>query len=152
MTAEVRFSFATTNDLSVLLPLVEAFHQHEGVQISASLRHAAIEGLLSNTLHGRIILAYKGNELSGYSALCYGYAIEFGGREAFVDELFIVPEHRGQGIGEALLDRALETMQTDGIKAVHLEVGRLNAKAQALYQKRGFLLRSDYHLMSTLLS
>ena len=87
----------------------------------------------------------------GYLALCYGYSIEFGGRDAFVDELFVLEDRRSLGIGGRLLDHARDAATAAGIVALHLEVDRENGGARRIYERRGFAARSRFHLMSATL-
>jgi ribosomal protein S18 acetylase RimI-like enzyme len=64
--------------------------------------------------------------------------MEYGGRDAFVDDLFIVAAHRGRGLGTAALAQARAYCVAQGVRAVHLEVARDNAPAQAVYRRAGF--------------
>ena len=80
-------------------------------------------------------------------AVCFGYSLEFGGRDAFVDEIYLLPEARGQGIGTQAMQTMIETCRTNGIQAIHLEVSPDNESAVAYYQKCGFE-RRNFSLMS----
>lgn len=51
----------------------------------------------------------------------------------------IVEEHRGKGIGEALMRAALEQARRAGMKRVELTVRADNERAIALYRKIGFV-------------
>lgn len=85
----------------------------------------------------------------GYVAISFGFSIEFGGRDAFIDEIFVSSEYRGSGYGrEALALMKAEVARHD-IKALHLEVTRTNKRAQQLYRSLGFSEREKYFLMST---
>jgi ribosomal protein S18 acetylase RimI-like enzyme len=64
--------------------------------------------------------------------------MEYGGRSAFVDDLFVRPAARQRGVGRALVERARAICEALGIRAMHLEVARENAPAQALYRAVGF--------------
>jgi len=68
--------------------------------------------------------------------------------DAFVDELFLLPEARGQGLGEAALDHLARELAGRGVVALHLEVGRGNAEAQRFYRRKGFEMRDGYFLMT----
>jgi ribosomal-protein-alanine N-acetyltransferase len=57
---------------------------------------------------------------------------------AEVLNLAVVPEHRGRGLGGALLDAGLTAIRTRGGSEVFLEVRASNTVAQALYAARGF--------------
>ena len=58
--------------------------------------------------------------------------------EAWIPELVVSERFRGQGIGRALLDRALRTAQERGAGRAVLESGAQRATAQALYRSLGF--------------
>ena len=79
-----------------------------------------------------------------YLVLCWGYSLEFGGRDAFVDELYAIPGVRGQGIGTRLLDLAEDRCRARGVTALHLEVERANTRAQDLYRRHGYFDHSRY--------
>jgi hypothetical protein len=55
-----------------------------------------------------------------------------------LDELYIVPERRGQGIGEALLHAALEVARAAGARSVDLEIETGHERAASLYERNGF--------------
>ncbi|MDX1513617.1 MAG: GNAT family N-acetyltransferase [Gammaproteobacteria bacterium] len=143
-----RLAPAGPDDLEVLLPLVRAYHEFEGVSLSDGARRAAVARLLGNKELGAIWLISVGGAVVGYVALCFGYSIEFGGRDAFVDELFILEPHRGQGIGRAALAAVRDEAASLALGALHLEVDRENHRARSLYRSLGFESRERFHLMS----
>ncbi|HTU26454.1 MAG TPA: GNAT family N-acetyltransferase [Pirellulales bacterium] len=55
-----------------------------------------------------------------------------------IQNLGVTPEHRGQGLGRALLLQALNGFQQAGLKQAFLEVTAQNAGAIHLYQQIGF--------------
>ena len=56
-----------------------------------------------------------------------------------IQNLGVTPERRGQGLGRALLLRALAGFQQAGLKQAFLEVTAQNAGAIHLYQQIGFV-------------
>jgi hypothetical protein len=56
-----------------------------------------------------------------------------------IQNLGIVPEYRGGGLGTMLLFRALEGFRESGIRRVHLEVTSQNDGAIRLYRRLGFV-------------
>jgi len=140
---------ADQSHLGVLLPLVRAYHEFEHVVMSDGERKAAIEPLLqAGSSLGRIWLIRWRGDVVGYGALCFGYSIEFRGRDAFIDELFIVEPARGHGLGTRVLGLMKSEAAELGIVALHLEVARSNTKARQFYEKQGFCARERYFLMS----
>ena len=76
--------------------------------------------------------------LLGYLAVTFGWSLEWGGRDAFVDELYLAPSHRGGGIGRTAIALAEDACRAAGVRALHLEVERENARGRALYARAGF--------------
>ena len=89
--------------------------------------------------------------MAGYIALTYGYSLEFGGRDAFIDEFYIRPDFRGEGLGQTILGLIQQEAERLGIRALHLEVARTNLRAQRLYARANFQPRNKYVLMSATL-
>ena len=147
-TAVLSLQPAGPADLERLLPMVRAAHDHEDVQQSESLRRQAVAGLLGEGAPGRIWLLQLDGETIGYAAVCFGYSIEFGGRDGFIDELFILAPYRGRGPGRDAMAQLLQQARDLGVRALHLEVARDNELAQRLYRTAGFTLRERYALMS----
>ncbi len=57
-----------------------------------------------------------------------------------IQNLGVLPEYRGQGIGSALLCQAIEGFRRCGMRRVRLEVTAENHRAIALYRRFGFRL------------
>ncbi|MCB0192404.1 MAG: GNAT family N-acetyltransferase [Anaerolineae bacterium] len=142
---------AEPTDVHVLLPLVRHYHAFEQIEMSDADRFKAFSPLLGENSLGQIWLIFSSEQVVGYIALCYGYSIEFGGRDAFVDEFFIEAPARGQGLGRSVLDAIKSEAAKQGIVALHLEVARTNRRAKALYAHLGFEARDHFHLMSCFL-
>lgn len=55
-----------------------------------------------------------------------------------IQNVGVIPEHRGQGLGRALVLRALEGFRDAGVQRVALEVTAANKPAVELYRRLGF--------------
>ncbi len=55
-----------------------------------------------------------------------------------VKSMFVAPEARGKGVGEALLARLETTARAKGLRAMKLETGNLLHAAHRLYERAGF--------------
>lgn len=60
------------------------------------------------------------------------------GPEAEIADLAVAPGRRRQGIGGALLRRAIEELVKDGVRTFYLEVRESNSAARTLYEANGF--------------
>ena len=99
----IELTLAKPEDLGLVLPLVQAYHEFEGIGSSAVERESAIGRLLADNSLGAIWTIRADGVPCGYIALCRGFSIEFNGFDAFVDEFYLLPEFRGKGIGKLVL-------------------------------------------------
>ncbi len=136
MSSSIRL--ASSADIDVLLELLGEFYAESSFDLDLLAARAALEQLIQGQSIGRVWLVLSDDEPVGYIALTLGFAMEYYGRDAFVDDLFIRPEHRAKGLGTLAMDTLEDTCRVLGVRAIHLEVGRGNEAAQALYRKRGF--------------
>ena len=148
---EITLELAAPTQLEELLPLVAAYHAFEEVETSKEQRRSSVGKLLQDKNLGEIWLVRKLDSLIGYIAVSYSYSIEFGGRDAFVDEFFIAVAERGMGVGGHVLKEIAMLLRARGIVAVHLEVDGQNERARAAYARAGFSSREKYHVMSLVL-
>jgi GNAT superfamily N-acetyltransferase len=145
-------SVAEPADLDRLLPLVRAYHALEQIERTDDERRASLAPLLGYNPFGTIWLVLGDDEAIGYIALCFGYSIEFDGRDVFVDEFFLVESARGRGLGRRVFGDVSAAAAELGIVALHLEVARSNSRARRFYESLSFAARDRYHLMSRPLS
>jgi ribosomal protein S18 acetylase RimI-like enzyme len=138
---------ATLDDVATLVGLMRAFYAEDGHAFREDAARRALVGLLEGTAHGRVLVIETDGETAGYAAVTFGYSLEFHGRDAFLDELYVRPERRGAGLGRAAIERAVEICRAEGIGAIHLEVGAGNDPARRLYEGAGFVDRA-HHLMT----
>ncbi|MGE4427861.1 MAG: N-acetyltransferase family protein [Solirubrobacteraceae bacterium] len=61
--------------------------------------------------------------------------------EAYLAELYVVPELRGRGLGGALLDAAIALARREGADRIELGTSEDDVAARALYESRGFINR-----------
>ena len=140
---------AQSSELESLTELVTAYRREEKEPFDHSGVAKALSQLIERPELGRAWLIRLEEKDIGYLLLCFGFSLEFLGRDAFIDELFIVPEHRGRGVGTQILQQTLQEAAALGVKMLHLEVEHGNTPAERLYRSLGFIGREKYYLMST---
>jgi ribosomal protein S18 acetylase RimI-like enzyme len=150
-TPDITLELAGTSQLQELLPLIAAYHAFEEVESSLEQRRSSVAKLLTDKSFGEIWLIRKLDGLIGYIAVCYSYSIEFGGRDAFIDEFYIEVAERGRGIGSKVLADVSALLRERDIVALHLEVDGTNERAKSAYERMGFSSRDKYHVMSLVL-
>ncbi len=129
---------ATEADLPRLLPMMVDFNRLESIDWTFERGERALRQLLSSPELGFVGLGEVDEQTCGYFVLTYGYDLEWNGRDAFLTELYLVPEARGRGLGRLLLGAAEATAVGRGSRALHLMVRPENAPAFGLYVRMGF--------------
>ncbi|HKV80103.1 MAG TPA: GNAT family N-acetyltransferase, partial [Candidatus Sulfotelmatobacter sp.] len=103
----------------------------------AKARVALIE-LLQNPSLGCAWLILDRDTPVGYAVLCFGYSLEWLGRDAFVDEFYLREEYRGRGWGKKSMAFVEDAARGLGVRTLHLEVMEGNSAALHLYERIGF--------------
>jgi ribosomal protein S18 acetylase RimI-like enzyme len=138
---EPRFRPAAAPDVPALLKMMEELYAEDGGNFDRSPASAALGALIGDPALGGVWLLEDAEGACGYVVLTLGYSLEFHGRDAFVDELFVRPRRRGAGLGAAALSLLEEECRRRGVRALHLEVTPDNRPAVDLYTRHGFTLR-----------
>lgn len=139
---------AKPENLDKLLPLAAAFHAERGIGTDDDHRRRALMPLLEGSPFGAVYLMGPPRAPIGYVVLTFGWSVEYGGMDAFVDELYVRPGVRRRGIALEALNGLRNMLKSAGVVGLHLEVDKEDAATQRLYQRAGFRLHERYVLMS----
>jgi ribosomal protein S18 acetylase RimI-like enzyme len=82
-----------------------------------------------------------GDGPDGFAQLRYRPSLYAEGLEAHLQELYVVPEKRGQGLGRALMDAVLAEARAGGATYIDLGTSEDDEAARALYESSGFTNR-----------
>jgi len=134
----IEFRLAENSDIDILIPFIQALHEHDNLPFDEAKTRQALIILIGNLDLGETWLIYYETNIAGYLVLTLGYSLEYHGRDAFIDEIYIRDEFRGLGIGKKSIQFAEERCRILGVQALHLEVERANVNAQKFYHKTGF--------------
>jgi GNAT superfamily N-acetyltransferase len=104
---------------------------------------ACLSELLRNSAYGVAFLVWNAQTPVAYLVICFDYSLEYRGKGAWIDELFVARSHRGQGVGTQLLDLAESASREHHAQFLHLEVSHGN-RAIELYRRRGFVDHQRY--------
>ncbi len=144
---KTKLHMAKPDDLQKLLGMVASFHAETGIVQDDEARRAAVLPLLEGNPLGVVYIIGPRNAPVGYIAISFGWAIELGGIDGFIDEFWIRPAVRNKGMGGEALAALMPALRDAGVKALHLEADR-NSPVSALYGRLGFQPRERYCLMT----
>lgn len=141
---------ATTSDLDRLLELQRGFYVEQGYPYDAAAMRHVWPRLLTDPWLGQAWLAEEDRQAVAYVVATLGYSLEHLGRDAFVDELYVAPPHRGRGLGRAALEQVERWCRHQCVRVLLLEVEDVNDDAHALYTRAGFVAGSRHLLRKTI--
>ncbi|MBR9787131.1 MAG: GNAT family N-acetyltransferase [Vibrionaceae bacterium] len=138
---------ACFDDISILNDLMFDLHDEHHVQSPELFKTA--EEIEQEKSIGRYIdnpeclvyVASKDDEIIGFVSGHFCELISVVSKPVMmgsVDELYVLPEFRKQGVAKALLDKIESTFINYGAKQMFVEVWNFNQQALALYEKQGF--------------
>jgi ribosomal protein S18 acetylase RimI-like enzyme len=137
-TLTVSLEPARPADLPTVLAWMRDLYEHEHIPFDPVATEATIRELLDHPELGRVYLLCADRRRVGYAVVALGFSVEFGGRSAFLDELYVKPSSRGRGAGSIALRLLQSACRKMGARSLALEVHQENARAEALYRREGF--------------
>jgi GNAT superfamily N-acetyltransferase len=145
-TAQIRTAVAS--DVPRLLPLIEQYWRFEGiVGFEATLVAAQCTRLLSMAQLGCGWIAEVDGTAVGYLLAVYVFSLEHLGLTAEIDEFFVTPAARAQGVGTRLLHAAEALFVQKGCTNVSLQLARVNDPGREFYRRHAYRDRSGYELL-----
>jgi len=143
----VRLVAVTTEGMKRVIPFVRAFYEHFNYPYDEQVKVAVLHRMLREKSLGRMWrIRHEGADV-GYVLLAFLFSLEFNGRIAFLDELFIEPSCRRKGVGAAVLKTVEDICLRLGINVLRVESEAQNAMARELYARLGYVDHGR-HLMS----
>ena len=130
---------ATAADAPVFGRLLHAFNaEYDEPTPSASEIAERAAPLIES---GEVTVLLVGDGPEGFAELRFRPSLYTGGLDAYLEELYVVPERRGRGLGRALLEAAMDYARARGAEHIDLNTSEDDVAARALYERTGFTNR-----------
>ena len=130
---------ARKKDLEKLVDLLGVlFAQEADFVPDATKQRRALEAILADPRIGRIYVAREGDRVVGMVSTLYTISTAEGGKAAWLEDMVVLPECRGRGIGAALLSHAVVGSRDEGCLRLTLLSDEDNDLAHAVYASEGF--------------
>jgi GNAT superfamily N-acetyltransferase len=110
------FTLANLSDTDELVELMREFYVVEHLAFDEGAARGALRQILSEGRFGVVHLIRVGALTAGYLVVTFGFSLEFHGRDAFIDELYLRENFRGSGIGKASIEFAAAVCRAEGIQ------------------------------------
>jgi GNAT superfamily N-acetyltransferase len=126
-------------DLVELLPLMRAYADFYAVHPSDAALLRMSGALIADPVHEGVQLIARDPDGSaiGFATVFWTWSTLSASRLGVLNDLFVTPDARGRGTGEALIQAALAQCRRHGAAQLSWQTARDNARAQALYDRLG---------------
>ncbi|MCZ6531211.1 MAG: GNAT family N-acetyltransferase [Chloroflexi bacterium] len=136
--SEFRIEPATESDISLILSFIKGLAQYEGLAHEV----VATEDNLRESLFGpgastEAVIAYSATEPVGFAVFFQNYSTFLGRCGLYLEDLFVLPEWRGRGLGRSLLGYVARIAVTRGCGRLEWSVLDRNEPAIRFYRALG---------------
>ena len=144
----IRIERATERDVPLILALIN------GLAVYEKLAHevTATEDGLRQTLFGarpsaEVVIAYAGDTPAGFALFFPNYSTFLGKPGLYLEDLFVLPEWRGHGLGLALMTHLAKTAVERGCGRFEWSVLDWNEPAIGFYKSLGARLMDGWSIV-----
>lgn len=142
---DIRIVPARESDVPMVYSLIQRLAEYE--RLSHELE--ATEDGIRDAMFGdwpiiEVLLAYVGPEVAGYALFFHTFSTFVGQRGLYLEDLFVVPEHRGRGIGKRLLAHLAKLASERRCRRMEWAVLDWNESAIRFYKSIGAVPMGDW--------
>ena len=130
---------ATQADIPGIVRLIQALAQHDGVPApdSRSLREV-LQTLLRRESTQYIVAVDDAGLVIGTMQLDFRLTTWEAATYAYIEDFFVEEQHRGQGVGSAMLQLARQLSRQWGCVRMDLDVLQSSVDTRRFYERHGF--------------
>ena len=131
-------------DVGDLVPMLADYCTFYRVDPGRERLEALVRELLERPEEGGQLIAHdEDREATAFATFYWTWNTLVADRVAVLHDLFVRPEHRGHGVGRALIDACLDVARERGVARLMWNTEPGNATAQRLYDSLPGVERSD---------
>jgi ribosomal protein S18 acetylase RimI-like enzyme len=143
--AGVTIRRAVLRDVEALVPLFDSYRQFYEQSSNPELARRFLSERLERG-ESTVFIAEDGRRAVGFAQSFPMFSSVSAARIYVLNDLFVAPEARRRGVGQALLAASLEFARAVGAARVTLSTSVTNCPAQALYEATGWEKETDYYV------
>jgi len=110
--------------------------------------HRALAPLLAGGMEGAVWMIGPSKAPIGYCVVTFGWSVEAGGREAWVEDIYVRPSVRRRGIGREIVNAVSVSLRQGGVKRLNARLPRMAHSAKDFAGACGFDGDSDTAYLS----
>jgi GNAT superfamily N-acetyltransferase len=135
---ELRIDPIAAEQMDELLPLIASYQRfYEAEQIDDEHNRAFFSRFLAPSADGMLLGAWRDDDLAGYACLYWSFTSIAPAETVLMNDLYVDPAHRGQGVGRALIEASAAVGRERGAQRLEWMTAPSNETAQRLYDSTG---------------
>ncbi|GAB1542027.1 GNAT family N-acetyltransferase [Scytonema sp. NUACC21] len=139
--------FSEPTDCDVLFELVQALAEYEKLSHAVTGNALALqEHLFGSPKYAEAILAEYEGQAVGFALFFHNYSTFLTKPGIYLDDLFVLPEYRRQGIGKSLLTKVAQIAVERGCGRLEWSVLDWNEPAIVFYRRMGASILEDWRI------
>jgi GNAT superfamily N-acetyltransferase len=137
-TPHVRLQPATDRDVGIILRFIRELAAYEQIAHEVTATEEVLrESLFGSHPAAEVVIAYAGDEPAGFAVYFHTFSTFLGRRGLYLEDLFVVPQWRGLGLGRRLLAYVARIAVERGCGRMEWSVLDWNEMALGVYRKIG---------------
>ncbi|MFN2601192.1 MAG: GNAT family N-acetyltransferase [Gemmatimonadaceae bacterium] len=154
-TSAIRVVSATERDTPLILSFIRRLAEYERLaEACVATEESLRETLFGDSPSAEVIFAYYGDTPVGFALFFHNYSTFLAQRGVYLEDLFVLPEARGKGVGYALLSELARITLSRNCGRMEWAVLKWNQPAIDFYERVGAQPLHDwdvYRITGTLL-
>ncbi len=139
MNENMHITTATLDDISALSELLTTlFSQEQEFKPEPALQQQGLTAIVTNPAVGEVFVVRENNHVIAMITVLYSVSTALGAKVAFFEDMVVTENARGEGVGSALIQYAIQHVTSIGCQRISLLTDDDNQLAQQFYHKHGF--------------
>jgi GNAT superfamily N-acetyltransferase len=138
---------ATEEDIPQILAFIQGLAEYEKLSDSCVATEKSLrETLFGEHRYAEVLIARLGDTPVGFVLFFHNYSTFLARPGIYLEDIFVLPEHRGKGVGKALLGRVARIAHDRGCGRLEWSVLDWNNPAIEFYKKLGATVMPDWRI------
>ena len=136
---------AAVTDCEAIVSLIRGLAVYEHLEDQMINTPQRMEQVLFEEKAARAMVCEADGAVVGYCIYFYSNSTFIGKKGIWLEDLYVLPEYRGHGIGKAFFKALADTALNEDCMRLEWSVLNWNAPSIAFYEKLGSVAMSDWH-------
>lgn len=140
----LQFRMAQRQDCGTILHFIRLLAEYEKLADQVQADEQTLETWLFDRKSAQVLFALDGETVIGFALFFYNFSTFMGRAGVYLEDLFVLPAYRGQGVGHALMQHLARIAYDQGCGRFEWQCLDWNAPSIAFYRSLGAQSMDDW--------